>query len=74
MSRREDEESVYRAALVGLQRWLGKARDAVMKPWFQYKMQKLNVTVEYMVNVYQERHEILPPQTQMTLVPDMETK
>lgn len=39
MSRNEDEESVYRAALVGLQRWLGKARDAVMRPWFQYKMQ-----------------------------------
>lgn len=37
MSRREDEDAVYRAALVGLQRWLGKARDAVMRPWLQYK-------------------------------------
>lgn len=33
------EKSVYRAAKEGLARWLGRARDAVMAPWRQMKVQ-----------------------------------
>ena len=32
------EEGIYKAAASGLKRWLGKARDAVMAPWRQYKV------------------------------------
>jgi hypothetical protein len=34
---RDSEDSVFRAAKEGLTRWLGRARDAVMTPWRQFK-------------------------------------
>lgn len=39
MASREAEDSVYKAAKAGLQRWLGRVRDVVMAPWRQYQAQ-----------------------------------
>lgn len=38
MTRRQDEDSLYNTVSASLKRWLGKARDAVMAPWRQHKM------------------------------------
>jgi hypothetical protein len=39
MPSREAEESVFKAASSGLKRWLGRAREAVMSPFRQFKAQ-----------------------------------
>lgn len=46
MASRDGEESVYQAAKAGLQRWLARAKDAVMAPWRQYRAQP-NATAIY---------------------------
>ena len=39
MTRREDENHLYDVVVEGLRRWLDKARNAVMRPWIQYRSQ-----------------------------------
>ena len=38
-TRDEDEKGLEQVVATGLKRWLGKARDAVMRPWRQFAMQ-----------------------------------
>lgn len=46
---------MYRAAKDGLKRWLGRARDAVMAPWRQYKAQPNPQAIASTVPVWQEQ-------------------
>jgi hypothetical protein len=55
MPSREAEDSVYRAAKAGLQRWLGRARDAVMAPWRQYRAQPNPSSIYQTVPAWQEQ-------------------
>ena len=47
------EDSVFRAASAGLKRWLGRARDAVMAPFRQFKAQPNPQAIAATVPVWQ---------------------
>lgn len=47
------EQSVYRAARDGLQRWLGRARDAVMAPWRRFQSPPAPAEIYSTVPVWQ---------------------
>lgn len=47
------EQSVYRAARDGLQRWLDTARSAVMAPWRRFKTQPAPTAISATVPVWQ---------------------
>lgn len=53
MASREAEESVYKAAKAGLQRFLGRAREVVMAPFRQYRAQPNPVGIAAAVPVWQ---------------------
>lgn len=55
MPSRDAEDSVYRAAKAGLQRWLGRARDVVMSPWRQFQAQPNAASIYSTVPVWQEQ-------------------
>lgn len=51
----EGEASVFRAAKEGLTRWLGRARDAVMTPWRQYRSVPNPTAIAATVPFWQEQ-------------------
>ncbi len=53
MPSREAEDSVYQAAKNSLKLWLGRARDAVMAPWRQFKAQPSPTAIYATVPVWQ---------------------
>ena len=49
------EDSVFKAASTGLKRWLGRARDAVMAPFRQFKAQPNPQAIAATVPVWQSQ-------------------